>query len=448
MNTLTKRGFAAFTALALITVTAACGSDDNNNDTAATGAPTSAAPDQSAPDTGAPDTGAPDTAAPAAELGGTIDVWIMGDAGPNFSTLVEGFTASTGIDVEVESIPWENVNDKLTTAVASGEGPDVVQIGLSNLAAFQSAGALADLSSYAADHPSLDDATYLDAVASDKINPAGQQLSVPWISDTRVLFYRSDILAAAGITAPPTTWDELHADAAVLAERGDTDYGYYIPQWDQSLPAIFTWQSGGDVADATGAVTFDTDAFRSAADFYLSFYEDGLVPTAGDFDQTQGFISGAAPMLVSGPYLAKAISDGAPDLEGKWSVAPLPKGPSSTTSLFAGSNLGVWNNSAEVQQSLLLLDYLADPATQIEWYKLTNQLPTAKAALADPGITDDPMGTVYAAQLADSSLLPLSPKWDQIAQELLKALNGIALNGDDKASTLTALNTTVAELQK
>ena len=64
-----------------------------------------------------------------------------------------------------------------------------------------------------------------------------------------------------------------------------------------SLPAIFTWQGGGDVADPTGAVTFDSDAFRSAADFYLGFYEDGLVPTAGDFDQTQGFISGAAPML-------------------------------------------------------------------------------------------------------------------------------------------------------
>ena len=181
MNTLMRRGFAAATTLALIVVATACGSDENN-DSAATDPPASAAPDQSVSDTGAP----ADSAAPA-ELGGTIDVWIMGDAGPNFSTLVEEFTATTGIDVEVESIPWENVNDKLTTAVASGEGPDVVQFGLSNLAAFQSAGTLADLSAYAADYPSLYDATYLEAVASDRINPAGQQLSVPWISDTRVL---------------------------------------------------------------------------------------------------------------------------------------------------------------------------------------------------------------------------------------------------------------------
>ena len=71
--------------------------------------------------------------------GGTVRVWIMGDSGPDFEQLVAPFAERTGIDVEVESIPWENVNDKLTTAVASGDGPDVVQIGLSNLAAFQAA---------------------------------------------------------------------------------------------------------------------------------------------------------------------------------------------------------------------------------------------------------------------------------------------------------------------
>ena len=41
------------------------------------------------------------------------------------------------------------------------------------------------------------------------------------------------------------------------------------------------------------------------------------MPTAGDFDQAAGFVSGTAPMLVSGPYLAAAIREQAPDLEGK-----------------------------------------------------------------------------------------------------------------------------------
>jgi len=62
-----------------------------------------------------------------------------------FASLVSNFTKQTGVKVNVEAIPWGNVNDKLTTAVASGNGPDVVQVGLSLLPTFVGAGALFNL---------------------------------------------------------------------------------------------------------------------------------------------------------------------------------------------------------------------------------------------------------------------------------------------------------------
>ena len=71
-------------------------------------------------------------------------------------------------------------------------------------------------------------------------------------------------------------------------------------------------------------MTLDTPEFRKAVDFYLSFFEKGLVPTASDWDQAAGFISGAAPMLISGPYLAAMLKDQAPELEGKWAVTTMP----------------------------------------------------------------------------------------------------------------------------
>ena len=76
----------------------------------------------------------------------TLKVWIMGDDGSKFEELVEGFTGSN-ITVDVDAIPWDSVNEKLTTAVASGNGPDVMQIGLSLLPTFVNSGALADISS-------------------------------------------------------------------------------------------------------------------------------------------------------------------------------------------------------------------------------------------------------------------------------------------------------------
>jgi len=385
------------------------------------------------------------TNTPASADTGPIQVWTMEDS-TSFTALMQDFTKQTGIQVQVQAVPWANVNDKLTTAVASGNGPDVMQIGLSLLPTFQSAGALLDLSPYVKDHAGLQSSNYLSAVAADKINPKGKVLSVPWVSDVRVLFYRSDILGAAGISSPPATWTEFHDDAAKLAQRGKGKYGYYIPQWDSALPVEFTWEAGGDVLDANGKVTFDTPQFKSAADYYISFYKDRLVPTASDFDQTQGFVSGTAPMVISGPYLAAGIKGVAPQLNGKWNVAPLPRNQAGT-SLFAGSNMGVWAKSKHVAASLRLLDYLGQSSAQVSWFKAANELPTAKAALGDSAVTGDPMVKVYSNQLQDAKLLPLVPKWDKISSAMLDALNSIVLKGNDEAATLAKLNSTVSSLQ-
>src|SRR5258705_109354 len=273
-----------------------------------------------------------------ASSGTTLTVWTMEDS-KAFTSLVANFTKQTGINVNVQAIPWANVNDKLTTAVASGNGPDVV-------------------------------------------------------------------------------------------------------------PVELTWQAGGTVQDRHGLVTFNTKAFKSAVDFYISFYKSKLVPTASDFDQTQGFISGAAPMVISGPYLAGAINGAAPELAGKWGVALLPKDKTGT-SLFAGSNMGVWYKSKHVNESLRLLDYLSKPKEQLTWFKLTSELPTVKAALSTKTLTADPMVRVYIKQLQDAQLLPpLVPPWGKIGSTMLDALNSIVLKGADENSTLAQLNQQVAALQK
>lgn len=371
---------------------------------------------------------------------GPLTVWIMGDSGTNFSQLVAPFTAETGTEVEVVAIPWDSIDEKLTTSVASGAGPDIVQIGLSKLRTFADAGALLPLDELLATYPGLAPENFADGVAGKATAVAGQIVSVPWISDTRVLFYRKDILEAAGIANPPGTWDQLRADAKVLTGRGEGQYGYYIPQWDSSLPVVMTWDQGGDIIDAEGNVDFNTPAFAAAVDLYAGLHADGSVPKNGDFDQTQGFISGIAPMLVSGPYLAKAIAGSAPELDGKWGVTTLPKAAAGT-SLFAGSNLGVWFNTDQQDDSLKLLEFLSKPATQVEWFKLNGELPTVKAALTDPALAADPLVEVYAAQLLDAKVLPMVPNWDGgVGADLLKALNTIVLTGADRASTLEGLN--------
>lgn len=376
--------------------------------------------------------------------GTELSMWLMGDNASAFEDLIAPFTEDTGITVDVEAIPWDNVNERLTTAVASGDGPDVAQIGLSLLPTFIEAGALLDVSDKVGDHPGLADENFPSGVSAAALNPDGAVYSFPWVSDTRVLFYRSDILSEAGYDEPPATWEEVHEVAQALSERGDDQYGYYIPQWDAPLPVAYTWQTGGDVINDAGEIELDTPEFRAAVDHYLAFYENGVVPTNSDFDQALGFITGTAPMLVSGPYLAGAIRDQAPELEGSWGVTTVPT-KETGTSLFAGSNIGVWSGSEHADAALALIEYLAEPATQLEWYAQVNELPAVTGALEELKAGDDETVAVYAAQLEDSRLLPLDPRWDAVGGEILNTLNAIALTGEDKESALDALFASVAE---
>ncbi len=431
--------------LALMLVLAACGDDSESDSSTETTAPTST--ETTAPQT----TETTETTEPAvtetteaenALAGSTVSFWIMGDTATAFEELVADFTTETGINVDVDAIPWDAVNDRLTTAVASGDGPDVTQIGLSLLPTFIAGEALMDVSGMIGDYPNLANESFPTDIMT-ALNPDGATYSFPWVSDTRVLFYRSDILGDAGFDAPPATWSELMDMATVLADRGSTQYGYYIPQWDAPLPVAYTWQAGGDVIAADGSIDLDTPEFREAVDHYLGLYEAGVVPTAGDWDQALGFITGDAPMLVSGPYLAGAINDQAPELDGSWGVTTVPAG-ANNTSLFAGSNIGVWSGSENPEAALALVDYLARPETQLAWYEAVNELPAVSAALEQLTAGDDATVAVYAAQLANSRLLPLNPAWDAVGQEVLTMLNSVALTGADKDQALADLFDSVA----
>ena len=135
---------------------------------------------------------------------GPLTVWIMGDSGTNFEQLVAPWVEESGTEVEVVAVPWDGIDERLTTAVASGSGPDVLQVGLSKLRTYADAGALLALDEHLGDHPELAAENFAAGIGGEASAVAGEVVSIPWVSDTRVLFTRTDILAENGIDAPPT----------------------------------------------------------------------------------------------------------------------------------------------------------------------------------------------------------------------------------------------------
>jgi multiple sugar transport system substrate-binding protein len=348
------------------------------------------------------------------ELSGSITVWAMGAEGEKLSVLADDFMAENpGTTVKVTPIAWDVAHDKLLTSVAGNTTPDISQMGTTWMGEFGSTGALAEVP----DDIDLD-TTYEGARNTAIVD--GTAYGVPWYVETRVLYYRTDIAEKAGITEPPTTWDELKEMAVAMKEQGGARYGISLSpnNWQELLP--FVWQNGGEVASEDG-FSFDSPEVVEALDFYKSFFEEGLTsPSVPEgFDVTQGFVAGTHPMFFSGPWHMSLIEEqGGAELEGKWDVALMPE-KETRTSFVGGSDLVVFEDSGNKDLAWAFVRYMLDPTVQQKWYTEVSALPSVESAWDEGELSTDENLALFGEQLGDAKSPPPIPKWEQIAAEVI-----------------------------
>ncbi|MBF0705484.1 sugar ABC transporter substrate-binding protein [Alkalihalobacillus hwajinpoensis] len=357
-----------------------------------------------------------------------ITVWAMGEEGKKLSDLSDKFEEENpDIKVKVQAIPWENAHDKLLTAVASQKGPDIVQLGTTWVPEFADAGALLDLSPYLEDYPEFKPENYFEG-AADSMTFDDQVIGVPWYVETRVLYYRTDLLKEAGFEEPPATWDELKDAATKLSDRGDDYYGLDIDMNDQITPFIFAWQNGYEMDVENKDLNFDSPEFREAMKYYNSYFKEGLSQTAEGVDIVQAFKDDKKPMFFSGPWMINILNDQAPDLEGKWDVAVMPEKETNTSSI-GGSNFSIFHNSENVDEALKYLSYMNDVDTQLEWLDVSNTLPSRVEAWEDPALSDNEMYATLGEQLENTEGAPQMKEFEAMAQELLASIERINVGG-------------------
>lgn len=360
----------------------------------------------------------------------TISVWAMGEEGQNLEKLTKGFEEKhPDIKVNVQPIPWDNADDKITTAIASKEGPDVIGVGTDRVQQYANAGALLDLSDYVDQYPNFKKDNYFPGavesmVYDDKI------VAIPWYVETRVLFYRTDLLADIGYNEPPKTWEELKDAASKLADRGDDSYGIAIDLTEASQPFMFAWQNGSDFADENGNIDFISEKFVDGIKYYTSFFEEGLARTTEGLAVEQSFKDGIEPMFFDGPWMIDTINDSYPNLEGKWDVAPLPK-KVTNTSLMGGVNFSVFHNTDNIDESLKFISYMSDVDTQLEWFDIQNVLPSRQVAWEDSIFDEKPMISVFGEQMESTKAHPQIEDWGKIGQEMLSVLEPVIRGESD-----------------
>src|SRR5690348_16614583 len=143
---------------------------------------------------------------------GELTVWAMGTEGEKLSALAKDFEAANpGAKVTVTAIPWDAAHDKISTAIAGRQTPDVSLVGTTNMAEFAKSGALDPT-------PSIIDGKSFFPGGWDTTVVNGTSYGVPWYVETRLLYYRTDLAGRAGVTAPGS-WDDLSAFARALKDR-------------------------------------------------------------------------------------------------------------------------------------------------------------------------------------------------------------------------------------
>ncbi|MYL40795.1 extracellular solute-binding protein [Virgibacillus salexigens] len=371
----------------------------------------------------------------------TITVWTMTKGLDEFVT---EFEEESGVSIEVQAIPWENAHDKLLTAVASGKGPDVLQIGTTWVAEFAEAGTFLDLSDYITDYDNLSaDNFYESAVETTKFEK--QTIGIPWYVDTRALFYRTDILGDLGYPNGPSTWEDMIEASRQLADRGDDQYAIDLPATDPQFPFVLAWQFGWNYEVGEGAANFDHANFEDAMKLHHLFYDEGLSQTGEGKEFFQAFEDGSKPMFISGPWDIKTIKDRAPDIEGKWDVRLMPKAENNK-SMMGGAHWTVFHNSDKVDQALDFINWMADPETQVKWYEANSELPANTVAWEDPILADDPMVSTFGEQLEATQPLPLIPEYERLGQELLNTLEQINRGGADIDKSLETYRNEVSRI--
>lgn len=366
-----------------------------------------------------------------------IDFWTLGAEGEYVAQLIPEFEKENpGVTVKVQQIPWTAAQEKLITAVASNNTPDLCQLGNTWVPQFAALDAIVELDKYAESSSQIKREDYFAGIWDTNIIDS-TLYGIPWYIDTRVLFYRTDVLRRAGFNHPPRNWGELYKISKKIKENsGNRDrYAIYLPTNEWAPFVIFGMQAGSTILKDNNCYgDFSGREFERAFNYLINFHKERLAPI-GISQVTnvyQAFRDEYFAMYISGPWNINEFSKWMTgDLKDKWMTAPMPSPDDDYPglSLAGGSSLVVFKNSENKDAVWKFIEFLSRPTIQIEFYKLVNSLPAVKDAWLDSTLVSNPYMKAFYEQFHHVVATPKIPEWERIVFSKLQQYAEFAARG-------------------
>lgn len=355
-----------------------------------------------------------------------------------FDKLIKEFEEENkDITIEWKDYPFDALQNKLLTAISSGQSPDVVNLNTEMILQMGGKGALEDvnklLSKDAIDNylPGIYDATKI----GDEV------LGVPWYTSTSLLFMNKELVEEAGLNPanPPKTMTELREWAVQINEKTGKKGLTVSPEMkmfgNEGLPVISE--------DGKKALVNSPESIEMVTE-YKKLIDSGAAPKEMmDFEkQVQLMATKDVAMTVAGSTFINKLKTTAPDVFEVLTSAPTPLGANEQR-LSVTMFLSIPKKSDHKEAAGKFAEFVTNDKNQLEFAKLSNTGPSVAGALEDPYFTESDGSVESDAKMNSAKALHDASEFsvrvlnaNDISSAVGKALQNILINDKDVKTEL------------
>lgn len=296
---------------------------------------------------------------------------------------------SETVSIKGTYVPYGEYTQKVLTAAASGDGPDVLIYGNNETAVLAESGVLGQMTDLV-EKGGFKEKVLPEVMKSHEYD--GEYYGLPIYGNCLALFYNKDM-----VSEPPKTWDELMQVAEQVTNADTYALAFAGAELEEStfqfLPWL--WAAGADLD------SLDSEEGIEAMSLYKELVDKGYTSkeVVGWLQQDAliQFCNGRAAMMVNGPWQVPTIEKDAPDLN--YGVAVLPaKNEGEPASILGGESFGVAVN-ADKEAAGEFFDWIYSEENYSGFVKELGQLPAEEEMLMDAYYQDDPIQKAFADSL-------------------------------------------------
>ncbi|WP_455818254.1 extracellular solute-binding protein [Pseudomonas cerasi] len=360
--------------------------------------------------------------------------------------------ANPDVTINLEFVPYEALHDKIIAARGAGsKGYDVVLFDDMWPAEFAKFGLLKDITSQI----SADEKAKVFDGAWSTVSWDKKLWGMPWILDTKYLFYNKAMLAKAGITHPPTTWQQVMDQSKILQDKGIVKYPL-VWSWSQAEALVCDYTTlvsafGGQFYQ-NGKLNFSDAGSVKAVTFMKESLDKGVSnPNSREYleeDVRKVFSNGDAAFALNWTYMYNMANDPKQSkVAGEVGIVPAPsEQPGNVAAMNGSMGLGVTQTSAHQDQAWQYIRYLTSQPVQDKYAKLS--LPVWKASYDDPAVQKGQEPLIAAAKKSLDVMLmrPITADYSRLSNGLQQQLQQVLQGQQTPQSAMEAVTKSAARL--